>query len=189
MASAAGTGPSEQACRRDLCSHRHYTLWSADLTEELRQVTRTDTYMYADDTATVSAGATIELALSRAQRSADVMARWATRNKMNIAGSKTQILVLSQWSRDAKNVSLKMAGSDVAASPHVKLLGVTLDRLLHFGGHCASLRRRVRPRTAQLRKLTRHSVGLHEHHPGAHLRGGGRGPLPLGTLYFQGFFR
>ena len=141
-----------------------YTLWSADLIEELRQVTRTDTYMYADDTATVSAGATIEMALSRAQRSADVMARWATHNKMNIAGHKTQILVLSQWSRDAKDVSLKVAGSDVAASPHVKLLGVTLDRLLHFGEHCAGLRRKVRPRTAQLRKLTGHSWGLREHH-------------------------
>ena len=141
-----------------------YTLWSADLIEELRMVPRTDCYMYADDTATVSAGATIELALSRAQQSADVMARWATRNKMTIAGHKTQLLVLSQWNRDAKNATIKVAGASVGASAQVKLLGVTLDRLLHFGEHCASLRRKVRPRTAQLRKLTGHSWGLREPH-------------------------
>ncbi|KAF0295996.1 RNA-directed DNA polymerase from mobile element jockey [Amphibalanus amphitrite] len=141
-----------------------YTLWAADLIEELRKVPRTDCYMYADDTATVSAGPNIQMALSRAQQSADMMARWATKNKMNIAGHKTQILVLSQWAPDAKNVTLKVAGSDVTATSHVKLLGVTLDRLLHFGEHCASLRRKVRPRTAQLRKLTGHSWGLREHH-------------------------
>ncbi|KAF0290371.1 RNA-directed DNA polymerase from mobile element jockey [Amphibalanus amphitrite] len=141
-----------------------YTLWAADLIEELRKMPRTDCYMYADDTATVSAGPNIQMALSRAQQSADMMARWATKNKMNIAGHKTQILVLSQWAPDAKNVTLKVAGSDVTATSHVKLLGVTLDRLLHFGEHCASLRRKVRPRTAQLRKLTGHSWGLREHH-------------------------
>ena len=48
------------------------------------------------------------------------------------------------------------------AGPRLRLLGVTFDRLLHFGQHCAELRRRVRPRTAQLRKLTGRTWGLEE---------------------------
>ena len=47
-----------------------------------------------------------------------------------------------------------MAGETVVAGDQLKLLGVTLDRLLHFGPNCRNLRQRVRPRTAQLRKLT-----------------------------------
>ena len=43
--------------------------------EELRRVLRSSVYMYADDIATLSAGAFIAQALARAQHSADVMAR------------------------------------------------------------------------------------------------------------------
>ncbi|KAF0290090.1 Pinin [Amphibalanus amphitrite] len=38
----------------------------------------------------------------------------------------------------------------------------TWGRLLHFGEHCKNLRRKVKPRTAQLRKLTGRSWGLQE---------------------------
>ena len=100
-----------------------YIIWAADLVEELRKVPRSSVYMYADDTATLSAGAFISQALARAQHSADVMARWAARNKMSIAGSKTQLLVLSQWSQDAKNVSIRVAGTEVPETSHLKLLG------------------------------------------------------------------
>ena len=81
---------------------------------------------------------------------------------MTVAGQKTQALVLSQWSRDAVNCTVKVAGETVTAGDQLKLLGVTLDRLLHFGPHCRSLRQRVRPRTAQLRKLTGRDWGLEE---------------------------
>ena len=139
-----------------------FTLWAADLVDGLRRVPRSPVYAYAVDTATLSAGASIGQALARAQQSADVMARWASRNKMSIAGPKTQLLVLSQWAQDAKNASIRVAGTEVPGSPHLKLLGVTFDRLLHFGQHCSELRRKVKSRTAQLRKLTGHFWGLRE---------------------------
>ena len=41
-------------------------------------------------------------------------------------------------------------------------IGVTLDRQLHVGEHCARLRRKVKPRIAQLRKLAGRSWGLEE---------------------------
>ena len=44
----------------------------------------------------------------------------------------------------------------------MKLLGVTLDRTLHFGHHCRALRERTRPRLRQLRKLTGRSWDLEE---------------------------
>ena len=81
---------------------------------------------------------------------------------MKVAGEKTQALVLSQWAQDAKNMEVRVAGAPVKAGPRLRLLGVTFDRLLHFGQHCAELRRRVRPRTAQLRKLTGRTWGLEE---------------------------
>ncbi|KAF0298220.1 RNA-directed DNA polymerase from mobile element jockey [Amphibalanus amphitrite] len=139
-----------------------FTLWSADLVEELRKVDGTSTYMYADDTATLSSGATIAQAMVRAQRAADVMAAWARKWKMRLAGSKTQVLVLSQRHEDARDIVLRVDGTAVKGTRHLHLLGVTFDRLLHFGEHCSRLRRKVKPRVAQLRKLTARSWGLQE---------------------------
>ncbi|KAF0314117.1 putative RNA-directed DNA polymerase from transposon BS [Amphibalanus amphitrite] len=139
-----------------------YTLWSADLVSDLRSVPGTSVFMYADDTATLSNSCRMETARERAQIAADTMVRWANRWKMVIAGEKTQALVLSQWPHDAKDFQIKVAGTSVKGSPHLRLLGVTFDRLLHFGEHCKNLRRKVKPRTAQLRKLTGRSWCLQE---------------------------
>ena len=118
--------------------------------------------MYADDTAALCAGNTIEVARRRAQQAADALTKWARDAKMRVAGQKTQVLVLSQWSRDAVNCTVKVAGETVVAGDRLKLLGVTLDRLLHFGPHCRSLGQRVRPRVCHLRKLTGRDWGLEE---------------------------
>ena len=139
-----------------------FTLWSADIVAELRKVPGTSVFMYADDTATLCSGATIEQARDRAQRAADVMAAWARRWKMRLAGSKTQVLVLSQKHQDARDFTIKVDGTPVAGTRHLRLLGVTFDRQLHFGEHCARLRRKTKPRVAQLRKLTARSWGLRE---------------------------
>ena len=48
------------------------------------------------------------------------------------------------------------------AQETLQLLGITLDRLLHFGPHCRRLRRKVRPRTNHLRQLSGRSWGLDE---------------------------
>ena len=96
---------------------------------------------------------------------------------MKVAGEKTQAIVLSQWAKDAKNVEVKVAGAPVKAGPHLRLLGITFDRLLHFGQHCAELRRRVRPRIAQLGKLTGRTWGLTEQQLRAVANGYVRGAL------------
>ena len=54
---------------------------------------------------------------------------------------------------------------------------MTLDRTLTFGPHCRNLRRRVRPRTAQLRRLTGRSWGLQEQQLRAVANGYVRGAL------------
>ncbi|KAF0307979.1 putative RNA-directed DNA polymerase from transposon BS [Amphibalanus amphitrite] len=139
-----------------------FLLWAAPLAAELQRVPGTTAFLYADDTAALCAGNDIQVARQRAQQAADTLAQWAQANKMTVAGQKTQALVLSQWPRDAANCSVKVAGETVIAGDQLKLLGVTLDRLLHFGPHCRSLRQRVRPRTAQLRKLIGREWGLQE---------------------------
>ena len=118
--------------------------------------------MYADDTATLSSGASIEQAERRAQQAADVISGWAARWKMRIAGEKTQALALSQWARDATHLRVKVAGAEVTAGTSQRLLGVAFDRLLHFGAHCSELRKKVRPRIAHLRRKTGRSWGLNE---------------------------
>ena len=81
---------------------------------------------------------------------------------MTVSAEKTQMLVLSQWHRDAAGCSIKVDGKTVTASDTVSLLGVKLDRLLHFGPHCQSLRSRVRPRVEHLRRMSGRSWGLDE---------------------------
>ena len=77
-------------------------------------------------------------------------------------GQKTHALVLSQWSRDAKEFAIRVDGNEVKGTSHLSLLGVTFDRLLHFGQHCARVRRKVKPRLAHLRAMTGRSWGLRE---------------------------
>ena len=140
-----------------------FLLWSAPLAAALQEDPGTTAFMYADDTAALCAGYSLEVARTRAQRAADVLVNWAAANKMRVAGEKTQLLVLSQWHRD-KDCEIQVAGQPVRAGEQLKLLGVTLDRLLHFGPHCRALKQRTRPRLQQLRKLSGRSWGLSERH-------------------------
>ena len=117
-----------------------FSLWSADLVEELQKILGTSVLVYEDDTATLYYGATITEASDRAQRAADVMANWARRWKMRLAGSKTQVLVLSQQYEDARLLVIRVGGTPVRGSRHLSLLRVTFDRQLHFGEHCSRLR-------------------------------------------------
>lgn len=118
--------------------------------------------MYADDTAALCSGGDIETARRRAQSAADAVVTWARDSKMAVAGQKTQVMVLSQWARDALGCSIKVAGVTVTARETLNLLGVTLDRLLHFGPHCRRLKQRTRPRLDHLRRLTGRDWGLGE---------------------------
>ena len=69
-----------------------YKLWSADLITDLKSV---PVFMYADDTATLSSGASLEQAGQGAQRAADVISSWAYRLRTRIAREMTQAIVLS----------------------------------------------------------------------------------------------
>ena len=139
-----------------------FLLWAAPLVRVLRTVPGCSPYMYADDTVTLRAGATIETARSRAQSAADKLVAWAKESKMTVSGAKTQVLVLSQWARDTVGLSIRVAGAVVMACETLNLLGVSLDRLLHFGPHCKRLKGRTRPRLEHLRRLTGRDWGLDE---------------------------
>ena len=91
--------------------------------------------MFADDTSALCSGNTIAVARERAQLAATSLVRWARRNKMEVAGEKTQLLVLSQNPRDAADCHIRVAGQLVEGGAELKLLGVTLDRTLGFGAH------------------------------------------------------
>ena len=105
--------------------------------------------MYADDTTTLSAGATVELAVGRARRAADALAYWARRWKMEIAGQTSQALLLTQRGTYKREAELKVNGKRVTGGTSLNLLRVTLDRLLHFRDHCDKLRQKVPTKHSQ----------------------------------------
>ena len=90
-----------------------FLLWSAPLASALRALPGTTPFLFADDTSTLCSGNTIAVARERAQQAADTLVRWARRNKMEVAGQKTQLLVLSQNARDAAGCSIRVAGQVV----------------------------------------------------------------------------
>ena len=139
-----------------------FLLWAAPLIGTLKDIEGCSPYMCADDTAGLCTGGDIETARRRAQCAADTVVAWARSSKMIVAGEKTQVMVLSQWARDAVGLSIRVAGVRVTARATLNLLGVTLDRLLHFGPHCKRLKRRTRPRLGHLRRLTGRDWGLGE---------------------------
>ena len=162
-----GTYSSERVFRAGLpqgsvLSPPLFLLWAAPLVSALRQIPGCSPYMYADDTATLCAGPDITTARERAQTAADTLVSWARASKMVVSGPKTQVLVLSQWARDAVGLTIKVGGATVEAKETLNLLGVTLDRLLHFGPHCKKLKQRSRPRIEHLRRLTGREWGLQE---------------------------
>ena len=92
--------------------------------------------MYADDTATLGTSTPQD----SAPKQRPTLVTRARSSKMVASGEKTQILVLSQWARDAVEVTMKVAGATVEARETLNLLRVTLNRPLHFGPHCKRLR-------------------------------------------------
>ncbi|KAF0312086.1 putative RNA-directed DNA polymerase from transposon BS [Amphibalanus amphitrite] len=78
-----------------------FLLWSAPLVATLKTLPGTTPFMFADDTSTLCAGNSIAVARDRAQLAANTLVKWARRSKMEVAGQKTQLLVLSQNPRDA----------------------------------------------------------------------------------------
>ena len=114
-----GTVSSERIYRVGLrqgsvLSQALFLLWSAPLAAALQEVPGTTGLMYADDTAALCAGNSIEIARRRAQKAADALTKWAQEAKMKVAGQKPQVLVLFQWSRDAVNCTVKVAESETA---------------------------------------------------------------------------
>ena len=87
-----------------------FLLSAAPLAAVLQRSPGTTAFFYADNTAVLCSGNSIEVARDRAQCAADSLTRWARASKMMVAGQKPQALVLSHWSQDAVNCSIKVAG-------------------------------------------------------------------------------
>ena len=111
-----GANSSERVFRVDLpqgsvLSPPLFLLWAAPLVSALRQIPGCSPYMYADDTATLCAGPDITTARERDQTAADTLVSWARSAKMVVCGPKTQLLLLSQWARDAVGLTIKVGGA------------------------------------------------------------------------------
>ena len=65
-----------------------FLLWVAPLAAVLQRSPLTTAFFYADDTAVLRSGNSIEMAQNRAQRAADSLTQWARSSKMQVAGQK-----------------------------------------------------------------------------------------------------
>ena len=75
------------------------------------------------------------------------------RRGVRVAGAMTQLLILSQWTRNI-TCEIQVAGQEVRSGAQLKLVGATLGRLVHLGFHCQLVREPTLPRLRQLKKLT-----------------------------------
>ena len=141
-----------------------YTLWLADLITALKTVPGTDIFMYADDTATLSSGASIAEAGHRAQRTAQRAHHLQLGNKMedavrrrenagprpvSIGPRRAEREHQGVWRRGDCSPFPRTPGRDLRSPPSRR-------RPLCRAG------KKVRPRVAQLRRMTGRSWGLGE---------------------------
>ena len=98
MAPRAVSGCAERACPRAVSGSRPCSCYCRHPSSPCSgpsQGQRHSCALCAEDTSTLCSGNTIEVARERAQHSADALVSWARRDKIGVAGQKTQLLVLS----------------------------------------------------------------------------------------------
>ena len=119
--------------------------------------------MCANDTATLSSGSTLLVTRSWGQQAADTLARWAFNWKASIAFRKPKPCSYRSGPRMPSTFAcIKVAGATLEGRPQLNIFSVTLGKLLHFGQHYVSIRKKVKPRTAHLRRMKGQSWGLGE---------------------------
>ena len=110
--------------------------------------------MCANDTATLSSGNTLLVTRSMAQQAADTLARWAFNWKVSIAFRKPKPCSYRSGPKMPSTFAcIKVAGATLEGRPQLNIFSVTLGKLLHFGQQYFSIRKKVKPRTAHLRRM------------------------------------
>ncbi|MEL7308559.1 MAG: reverse transcriptase family protein, partial [Pseudomonadota bacterium] len=111
--------------------------------------------VYADDVALWCSDSTPATAWSRLRPHLEDVIAWCHRWRLRLSPEKTQLAFFSRrrplpatWTPD-----VQLLGEPLVWRDHLDLLGVRLDRQLHFTPHALRLAARVAPRSLALRRL------------------------------------
>ena len=137
-----------------------WLIYCNDLDEDLSgDVTRS---LYADDTALLATGRSLQACADRLQPDLNRVARWLERWKVEASPNKC---VFTTFSLDAKEVNGKVVpaltfkGAQLTHESHPTFLGLTLDRQLTFTKHIDEGKKRMSQRRRCLAALAGGSYG------------------------------
>ena len=137
-----------------------WLIYCNDLDEDLSgDVTRS---LYADDTALLATGRSLQACADRLQPDLDRVARWLERWKVEASPNKC---VFTTFSLDAKEVNGKVVpaltfkGAQLTHESHPTFLGLTLDSQLTFTKHIDEVKKRMSQRRRCLAALAGRSYG------------------------------
>lgn len=131
-------------------------LWNIgyDWAIRLALLPRMTVICYADDTLVAVRGKRLEEVLRRAAVASDLMVHRISLLGLRVSLPKTEAIVFGGrgW-RPPPGAALRVASETVEVRPHIKYLGLTLDRRLDFGEHFRRLAPRVTKAAAALGRL------------------------------------
>ena len=121
--------------------------------------------LYADDTVIYVAGENSDEAAAKLQPSLNSFSKWCSANKLSLNTNKTKMMVFGTRNKvkKAKNVVLKLEGSQLQVVPTYKYLGFTLDSVLSFNYHVKNVSNMVAYKTnllGKVRKFLNEDVAL-----------------------------
>ena len=133
------------------------------LAEKLPQ--NTINSIYAHDISILTTGNNLEEAEHMAQKSVDVVTRWASRRKLILNAKKSEVSFFSTWTRKANwSPTLAISGEKVKFSPTPRLLGGVLDRNLNFGPHVDNISDKLTPKFRMLGAVANNAWGWRKQH-------------------------
>ena len=141
-----------------------YLLYVADLPKLLQNV---HVFQYADDTAILSTGKTIQQINRSLQSAVDTFVHWCTTWALTINALKTQTIIFlppkrrSRVHRNPRKLRITVQGTLLKPTNSVKYLGLVLDRHLTYKPHLQHICRKAYNRLNLLKRLTGTTWGLH----------------------------
>jgi hypothetical protein len=133
-----------------------FVVYINDISERLAQIPGILPSLYADDLASLATGASLEQARERSQLVSNCVIDWAKEWKCVVAPEKTELCALTTAPRDvqtAENLTITVAERVIKSTRNPCFLGVTFDRLLHFGQHVDKKVSAAKVKLRQLRAL------------------------------------
>ena len=92
--------------------------------------------LFADDISILATHHNKEVAQKLAQQSVDIVSKWAKEWKLQLNADKSEASLFTTDTKEADwSTSIEVEGKTIRHEEHPRLLGVFLDRSLHFGAH------------------------------------------------------